>query len=156
MWPFKKKKTFTVYSHPQEVQDSTEYKAAVDECINTYFNYGYELHEHTSAKYPNSDREEGWYWLTFNRPRVGMWFAGPFSSKEEAEADARNKVLPFDDPRRENEAFDGVIPGSDVKYAYGQRGTQETPLIDEEDTQKEIDEYNQALKEGRVIFKEYS
>ncbi len=155
MWPFKKKKIYTVYQHPEHVRNSDEYKSAANECLDTYFNYGYELHEHTKAKYPNTDREEGWYWLTFNRPRVGMWFAGPFSTKEEADADAKAKVLPFDNPRRETEAFDGVIPGAEVRFAYGQRGKKDTPLIDEEKAEKEAKEYNQALKEGRVIFKEY-
>jgi len=42
-----------------------------------------------------------------------------------------------------------------VKYAWGKRGTADTPLRDFEKEQKEVNEYNKALKEGRVNFVDY-
>jgi hypothetical protein len=155
MWPFKKKKIFTTYRYPKDRVIPAEDQELADECLDTYFNYGYELHRHTKDKYPNTDHEDGWYWLTFNRPRQGMWFAGPFSTKQEADQDAKNKVLHFDNPLRESIAFDGVRPGVEVKFAWGKRGTADTPLIDEEKEQRMADEYNEALKDGRVKYVEY-
>jgi hypothetical protein len=132
-----------------------EEQQLADECVQTFFNFGYELHHQTKEKYPKSDHEEGWYWLTWNTPRKGMWLAGPFPTKEEADKDAREKVLPFDDPRREKESYDGVVPGASVRFSHGLRGTAETPLRDLEEEQQKVDEYNKAMEERRMGFVEY-
>jgi len=133
----------TTNQHPENKVLSPEEQVLADECIKTFFNFGYELFENTKEKYPNTDHDVGWYWLTWNTPREGMWFAGPFSTKIEADEDAKRKVLPFDDPRRENEAYDGIKPGVEVKYAWGIRGTADTPLRDYEKEKKIVDECNE-------------
>lgn len=156
MWPFKKKKIYTTYGYSKDHVLSEEEQKLADRNIYTALQLGYEVFEVTEEKTNFGGKlTPGWYWLTWNTPRKGMWFAGPFSSQSEADEDARNKVLPCDDHRRENESFDGVLPGADVRYAWGERGTADTPLRDFDQEKKECDEYNNAVKEGRVEYKEY-
>lgn len=130
-WQLRKRQTKSSEDKQQKEQarEETEgYQAAVNETLNTYFNHGYEVFENTKEKYPNTEHEEGWYWMAFNTPREGFWFIGAFETKQEAHDDALKKAIPIDDARRENEIFDGVLPDAEVKYAWGNRGVIDTPL----------------------------
>jgi hypothetical protein len=101
-----------------------------EELLSSYYYGGYELFEATEEKNFKGKLQLGWYWLAFNSPRAGFWFVGAFATKQEAEEDALKKAIPMDDPRRENDIFDGVLPEAQVKYAFGKRGTIDSPIAE--------------------------
>ena len=105
----------------------------VDEVFLTYHLGGYELYEVAEGNgfKEKGKLELGWYWLAFNQPRAGFWFIGPYSTKQGAEEDAKKWAIPMDDPRRENEIFDGVLPDAELKCALGNRGAAEGMLQDD-------------------------